>query len=131
MSPEEQCIAIAEACGWHNCGIGLTGIPFGHEPDYQEKQRTTGYPQFGKKLPDYLTDLNAMHEAEKVLTEQFKFGDYIAALWVVTGNKPSSANFWTEKNYKGFERCIHATAAQRAEAFLKTLGLWSTPAAKE
>jgi len=54
---------------------------------------------------DYLNDLNAMHEAEKVLTAKQK-GRYAHLL---TG---SCGRAWD------------ATATQRAQAFLKTLGLW-------
>ena len=53
-------------------------------------------------MPDYLNDLNAMHEAEKVLNDH-QWDDYICQLGHAMG----------------------ATAAQRAEAFLKTLNLWT------
>ncbi len=52
------------------------------------------------KLPDYLNDLNAMHEAEKVLQGE-QLTEYVER--------------WVEWN---------STAAQRAEAFLRTLGPW-------
>jgi hypothetical protein len=55
-------------------------------------------------LPDYLNDLNAMHEAEKVLTADQWF-EYDRLMPLRDPQK------------------IHATAAQRAEAFIKTLGL--------
>ena len=71
-------------------------------------------------LPDYLNDLNAMHEAEKVfeLAELNKYpskigvGNYADKLANVVGGVP------------GCYAQLHATAAQRSEAFLKTLGLW-------
>ena len=47
---------------------------------------------------DPLQDLNAMHEAEKIL----RIPQYAERL----------------------DYCVDATAAQRAEAFLKTLNLW-------
>lgn len=63
---------------------------------------------------DYCNDLNAMHEAEN---------------WMIA-NK-SLMNFWkyadTLKRHfsnLGDDGCIHATARQRAEAFLRTLGKW-------
>ena len=55
--------------------------------------------------PDWCNDLNAMHEAEKTLTSA-QLLDYIAFL---------------------FDTCYEATVAtarQRAEAFLRTLGKW-------
>lgn len=72
-------------------------------------------------LPDYLNDLNAMHEAEEAINP-FLRNDYLATLWKVTGNEQHSANFWTEYNFRGFYACAHSTAAQRAEAFLRTIG---------
>ena len=54
---------------------------------------------------DYCTDLNAMHDAEKTLKEM-ALHEYIAQL---------------------FDLCYEATIAtahQRAEAFLRTLGKW-------
>tara|TARA_R110000868_G_scaffold45398_2_gene150638 strand:+ start:343 stop:753 length:411 start_codon:yes stop_codon:yes gene_type:complete len=68
-------------------------------------------------VPDYLNDLNAMHEAEKVLTvaQRITYAYQIGV--VLSGGSVGRAipNWWF----------IHeATAAQRAEAFFRTLGLW-------
>ena len=87
MNPEQQRIAIAEACGWK---IG-----------YRD-------PEAWHPLPDFLHDLNAMHEAEKVLTNE-QLEVYCNIL-----HKPNHGVYWA----------IHATAAQRAEAFLRTIGKW-------
>ena len=69
------------------------------------------YSSDTKRMYDFCNDLNAMHDAEKMLTyEQCAFfrthlreriEDHAASLFV-----------W------------HATARQRAEAFLRTLGKW-------
>jgi len=63
MNPEQQRIAIAEACGWKF-------IPEYYHGEDQPPEFTTVTPD-GKHLcgyyPDYLNDLNAMHEAEKQL----------------------------------------------------------------
>lgn len=100
MTPEAQIIAIAEACGWiktyeegedEGCGKW-----FWHKGN-----------QNLKRPPDYCNDLNAMHEAEKVL-ESNQEQSYFELLHDIAGNL---------KFYR-------ATAAQRAEAFLKTLNLW-------
>ena len=58
---------------------------------------------------DYCKDLNAMHEAEKTLSEtnMFVMAHYIEQL--------------VNKNGQFY---FHATARQRAEAFLRTLGKW-------
>ncbi len=69
---------------------------------------------------DPLNDLNAMHEAEKVIGPKQK-PYYCSELWNFTELwdltvTPNSNHEW---------KMCHATAAQRAEAFLRTLGLWT------
>jgi len=62
-------------------------------------------------IPDYCNDLNAMHEAEKMLTdEQCVF--IRVHLRERLETHAASRYTW------------HATARQRAEAFLRTLGKW-------
>jgi hypothetical protein len=102
MKPELQRIKIAEAFGWkwERLWTGeLHGKPVGEQGPFRE-------------VPDYLNDLNAMHEAEKSLQlkDQMLYQGMIGR---VTGNR-CPALFGQ----------IHATAAQRAEAFLRTLNLW-------
>ena len=66
---------------------------------------TDGNRVWVTNFPLYCTDLNAMHEAEKTLTSA-QLLDYIAFLFDAT-----------------YEATV-ATARQRAEAFLRTLGKW-------
>jgi hypothetical protein len=115
MKPEQQRIAIAEACGWRIESDGAN--TFVYSPN---KTSGTGYrmndirhPKIIKLLPDYLNDLNAMHEAEKALDpiRQCRYAETLYRLMI--GNHAVS----------GFMK-IHAAAALRAEAFLKTLNLW-------
>jgi NTP pyrophosphatase (non-canonical NTP hydrolase) len=124
MPPEAQRIAIAEACGWTDVrGDQFTGLD-GVSPE--------AWAEFGDSSsrsspPYYLSDLNAMHEAEKVLLAQSRinkratpfhsYHEILHGLCVMppdTFNKPMQAEHWA----------ICATAAQRAEAFLRTLNLW-------
>jgi hypothetical protein len=104
MNKEQQRIKIAEACGWADIRFAyLGGTGLGPLDGLRDD------------LPDYLNDLNAMHEAEKVLPRQLSHIDY-----------------W-QKGYGRFQTLLaeytitpySATAAQRAEAFLKTLNLWT------
>lgn len=114
MTPEKQRIAIAEACGWEWHGDALW--PKQSEDFYWKIQGKCCY----QTTPDYLSDLNAMHEAENHLrNNQFHYVNYPDALFeVVTGCKWSG-----DLGY--FTFCfVNATAAQRAEAFLKTIGKW-------
>jgi hypothetical protein len=121
MTPEAQRILIAEFCGWliHGCA---------HENSGHRYSAPLGTSPFlGRHaLPDYLNDLNAMHEAESLLSREqlAKLADFLT----ITTNARESATL-----PEGFERlaeCIgiiaHATAAQRAEALLRTIGKWQT-----
>lgn len=125
MTPEQQRIAIAKACGWHSFrdigGDGETRL-WG----MSKEMKHTSLPT--QLVPNYHGDLNAMHEAEKVLEDADENGRLMAnyATWIL----PSVCDAYR----RGHERSVagsttaywvlHATAAQRAEAFLKTLGLW-------
>ena len=103
MNPEQQRIAIAEACGkWHS------GWP--HEYMNQADRL--------RHIPDYLNDLNAMHEAEKVLTKA-NWGGYAAELYRIT----DAHNHGISPNHHWLAVAF-STATQRAEAFLRTIGKW-------
>jgi|688.fasta_scaffold1659880_2 hypothetical protein len=106
MKPEKQRIAIAEACGWTVINDSLCHIT----PD------RNGEPQIAAiaRLPDYLTDLNAMHEAMAHL-EPEQVDQFAAEL---------SGIVWWDLTSNEVGHVANATAAQRAEAFLKTVGKW-------
>jgi hypothetical protein len=94
MTQEQQRIAIAKACGW-------THIVKENEEWAGRKPGTLATPY----LPDYLNDLNTMHEAECTLD-----GDQWDIYCTILESMDGPA--------------ISAVAWRRAEAFLKTLGLW-------
>lgn len=123
MTEIEQRIAIAEARGWTQCQEHTDPTWWTNSPI---KKRVYGdnekyWPLH--ILPNYLESLDAMHEAERAMDCLFR-KDYIANLWKVCGFEADSANFWTEYNFRGIYALLHATAKQRAEAFLKTIGKW-------
>jgi len=99
MNEHKQRIAIAEACGWKHVG------------KYPYVWRTKeDIPAWESEVPDYLNDLNAMHEAEKSLQALHKsraFCENVNVICMRAGIHP-----------------VHASASQRAEAFLRTLNLW-------
>jgi hypothetical protein len=101
MTDKQINAAIAEACGWKDIfehpEFGLMGVA-----------KDTHGCRTG--IEDYTHDLNAMHEAERVLAGMQQ-GYYWGYLQHITDN--------------GFEQ-LHATARQRAEAFLRTLGKWES-----
>jgi|11BtaG_2_1085332.scaffolds.fasta_scaffold105811_2 hypothetical protein len=111
MNKEQQRIAIAEACG-------LKLFPMGpSDKQWLKPKKGGGVEQV--PLPDYLNDLNAMHEAEKVLSDQ-QVWDCVVLL---VGWKCPPSGFPLLSRSQSI--ALHkATAAQRAEAFLKTCNLW-------
>jgi len=118
MSRELQRIQIAQACGWKNVhwysdNSGpdiLCGTP--PKGSWQAKQKP--YPN--EHVLDYLNDLNAIHEAEEVIPDDATRGKYIRALAKVFGCEVATPTFLM----------IHAKAADRAEALLKALNLWTS-----
>lgn len=103
MSPQEQRIAIAEACGNINAATAKTIRDF---PEL--------IVDFPHSVPDYLADLNAMHEAEKVLDEKQQRAYAMMLHPIMTYAHPMNQDF----------QVAHATGKQRAEAFLRTIGKW-------
>ena len=97
MTNEQINIAIAEACGW--------------KYEKNETHAPDGAFWWSKKpeFPDYCNDLNAMHQAEKIFNHA-QYCRYISELCTLTIADNNSMYM--------------ATAAQRAEAFLKTIGKW-------
>ena len=68
-----------------------------------------------KVIPDYFGDLNACHEMEEVIKED-------SELWATYGCELGQTILG--KRWWIVSAIAHATAAQRAEAFGRTLGLW-------
>ena len=107
MTPEAQRIAIAEARGYPNPRMGEFNRCYAGElPNLEE-------------VPDYLNDLNAMNEAFKTLrlVDQCRWHEELRGVL-----KRASAHNVDEGSIDWL--CDNATASQRAEAFLRTLGLW-------
>ena len=105
MTDEQINIAIAEACG--------KPLPLHRSSD---PDRHEVFDNEWKVIPDYCHDLNAMHEAENVLSDEetFKYSEFVESIC-----KPDNIHPWS-----WIWNAIHATARQRAEAFLRTKGLW-------
>lgn len=73
-----------------------------------------------RKVPNYLNDLNAMADAEKTMNrgQRSYFRLYLGSMF--PKDEDGDTTGWEGK----FGRAIHATAAQRAECFLRVLDLW-------
>lgn len=102
MTDNEINVAIAEACGWEPTTDG--GVTW----DADGKAIVTP--------PNYCANLNAMHEAEQALANMNILDrvdlrpDYTNMLWLISAK---------DGGYP-----LMATARQRAEAFLRTVGKW-------
>ena len=105
MTNEQINIAIAEACGWthYHLDLWVPSQQTGDPDDFSELQCTG--------LPDYCNNLNAMHEAERVLNA-YQRHKYTLLL---RGDCASVDSMW---------EVAHKPAIQRAEAFLRTIGKW-------
>lgn len=118
MTPEEQRIALAEWAGWKYSPDANSSIK--HEA-IMAWYRPGNSPWQLEQLPDYLNDLNAVHELEEKLTAEQQF-EYVYALNEALGLVPlDSPASYREAVLWVF---THSTSAQRCEALLKTLNLW-------
>ena len=104
MSPEAQQIAIEQACGWTETEAWLDG-----RRCFEHADSNAGWDF--DSLPDYLNDLNACREFE---------------IWLLK-NHPNLQTIYR----RILIECVGsdgfywmATAPQRCEAFLKTIGRW-------
>lgn len=113
MNDNEINIAIAEACGWTY--VNRYGGRTKHATWAKWRVRNPEENQNSHDLPNFCADLNAMHEAEKVLTSWTDENAFQVNLLKSSGGLPSQGFCWL---------ICHATARQRAEAFLRTLGKW-------
>lgn len=100
MTPEEQRIAITEACPGCRC-MSEDGVFW------------IFVTKDGRAYEDPLNDLNAMHTARSIIAGNTALRvEYLNQLRRVIGGLVSDFDL------------LHATAAQHGEAFLKTIGKW-------
>ncbi len=125
MTERAQSVAIAKACGHKReskrfkmadgkyvTGYRWTCVHHGggfHGWGWQQTKENADFD-----LVCYPRDLNSMHEAEKVLERKHLTVEY--------GNR--IRDFSIAPKTKSRYGLIHATAAERAKAFLETLGRW-------
>lgn len=145
MTDEEKRIRIAETCGWiaidgevnvgarptkglfvvcDTCNYMFRVGQFEADSDECDHDKKTAYKQWRKDelfvseyhLPDYLSDLNAMHEAEKTLRDDGAFDQW--STYCIHLNRLACRIECKNTHTCGFT--IAATARQRADAFLLT-----------
>ncbi len=111
MTEHDQRIAIAEWMGMDMNYVRPDLERFKNRDDGGEAVFTLA------RVPDYTRDLNAMHEAERHLGDVNQLNAYADALdKVCVPTHICSLTHWLA--------VVMATAAQRAEALLRTLNLW-------
>lgn len=114
MKPEQQRIAIAEACGWKlGCKCRL------QQPRWRSPSNDGCCS--ASELPDYLNDLNAMNSVVSSLEGDVTHQNFIDNLIIVILGEDKAQS---DGSYSETWLMLTATAAQRAEAFLKTIGKW-------
>ena len=107
MTPEQINIAIAKAQGWRHREGGMWYCPDG-----------STVPE--TLIPNYYNDLNAMHEVWCSLTE--KQHQYFRRELQFVIAEAGDNNI----PHKGpCHSVCNATALQRAEAYLRTIGKWN------
>jgi hypothetical protein len=123
MNEEQQNIAIAKLMGakWVKSFnrqtpnkavlvfVEMMSLDYGDEIVYVNESDENFTKVVHAHVPDYCNDLNAMHEAEKVLQHYGAFVDVLAEV--------------TKQPRQGI-MLVNATAAQRAQAFIKTIAKW-------
>lgn len=114
MTDEEINVAIAEACGWRNVRELDDIYPDGSVAAGIWRQGADPADSQERAIPDYCNDLNAMHEAEKVLSAAQRYANL--------RNLSQDWRSWNDGT--AYLAICYATARQRAEAFLRTIGKW-------
>lgn len=131
MSPEAQRIAIAEACGYTHINIIRSenydriedGVPVRPKVIGIMGRASNGPTKTQPWIPDYLNDLNAMHEAEARFNNSKDADAYMRNLLRVVRNLIIREDSFILNSWTTYA-LVHATAAQRARAFLETLNKW-------
>lgn len=107
MSDNELRVEVAELCGW-KAHSWFKGKDLAKDDKWSDPFWSKGTGE--RTIPDYPADLNAMHEIERKAPAK-----YWQTLCEITGYGMMSVT------YQNARLVAHATARQRAEAFVLTL----------
>lgn len=124
--------SIAEILGWKWIQLSFDSPShlIGTHPDYKSYIDYQGrsypsnnhLPMYGAAVPDYCNDLNAAHIMEKWLKSSGEYSQrnyYANVLGGLTYN--DNGRGWVPLSNDDCFPILHATARQRAEAFLKVM----------
>ena len=116
MTNEEINRAVAESVGWEL--VPLDGREFAGIPVMVWK-RPDG--EIGFPIPYYCCDLNAMHEVVCKLPDGEPRDCFLRELQIITQTWEKVDN---DEDDDWLWHSVNATARQRAEAYLRTIGKW-------
>lgn len=107
MTDEQINIAIAESLGWESCGMASSGKLMGYKTEEWEQ------------VPNYTADLNACHECVRTLTDAQRttYREHLSKIWTRDYNSRCGL-------FPPHDDSVNATARQRCESYLRTLGRW-------
>jgi hypothetical protein len=118
MTDEQKRIAIAEACGWRqqpdmqDSACGIHGCKERHTYWLFRSKDMGTWHDDESPIPDYLNDLNAIHEA---ILQHFKTDDEMDHF-----DRVLAKTCWKNENWHNAFKVNNATARQRCDAFLTT-----------
>lgn len=117
MTEEQINIAIAESLGWRRVktDIEVFVFPPNSKSGIGYLTKDLNHPRILGFLPNYAGDLNATNEMENALTDPGDFCAYAEELCKVVSRRKTDGPTYAS---------VSATARQRAEAYLRTIGKW-------
>lgn len=123
MNIEKQTIEIAELCGWKSADhADVIKLTLGWTMPEKWCMNPKGVLQFNQHRPCYTSDLNAMHEAEGFMSNSQK-QRYVTLLFQLYKTADGERDVTGVAPGIGWYP-VHASASQRAEAFLRVMGKW-------
>jgi len=117
MTPHEINIAIGKSLGFAQCPIALS---HGFPPELCYRKDT-----YIGELPDFYGSLDRMHEVERSVLAADKDWHYILNLADIVCPDFCDKDDCFHKSGIWTWLVVHATSQQRAEAYLRTLNLWT------
>jgi hypothetical protein len=121
MTDKEINRAVAESVGWRLISVGCDGLTDVAWLPPGALESITAFDACGSHPPDYSNDLNAMHEVVSKLLDGEPRDCFLRELQIVTQTWEKVDN---DEDDDWLWHSVNATARQRAEAYLRTIGKW-------
>ena len=118
MTNEEINEAIALQLGWAKCACGDIRCGAWFPPGTSDPYKA----ELG--VPSFCKDLNALREALNTLTDDESWRLILHLSDITRNEHHGDPDDWFNRSTDWTWRVVNATAHQRSEAFLRTLGKW-------